>query len=448
MEKLFSREELIQQGYPFGKVSDFIPFGNPENEWMRSEPDVKVFIPEKDGGNNCDNCVLAVTPTPDGKELIAVWTQSSVEGGGNNRIVISRTSDGENWSYPEVIVGAYTADVPQSSWGMPMFTKSGRLYLLYLQASEGERQEPGMPGCLNGDLALIYSDDMGHSWSKPGIVPLPRCDYDNPDTTKAKNWWNQQQPIRDAKGRFVCGFTMKRSPYWGEVVGYPHEVTKIAFLCFENLDDDPEIEDIKITIEPENGLSVPDPMFEGNSVAQEASPVLLPDGRMFATMRTITGYIYYTVYENGSWRETAPMIGHDGNPVPHPLGPCPMFRLADGRFLCVFYNNPGKRLGFDSNGYPMMNQAMNVTRGPLHLMLGEFDKTGKQPIRFGKPYLFIDTDCVALGMYKQCCTAPSYVALTHWQGKTMFWYPDRKYNILGKEITSEIMTKLEEGLKG
>ena len=123
-----------------------------------------------------------------------------------------------------------------------------------------------------------------------------------------------------------------------------------------------------------------------------------------------------------------------------------MFSLEDGRYLCVFYNNPGKRLGYDSNGYPMMAQGMNVTRGPLHLMLGRFDPESKQPIRFGKPLKFIDTDCVALGMYKQCCTAPSYVALTQWKGKTMLWYPDRKYNILGKEITPEILQMLEDGL--
>lgn len=445
-DRLLSREELVNQGYPFGKVNDFIPFGNPQNEWMRSEPTVKVFIPEKDGADNCDNCVLAVTATPDGKELIAVWTQSSVEGRGNNRIVLSRTNDGENWTYPQPIVGTYTVGEAQSSWGMPMFSKSGRLYMMYLQCAEPDRQDPGMPGCLNGDLALMYSDDLGHSWSAPRILPLPRCDFDNPNENIAKNWWNQQQPIRDAKGRLVCGFTMKRSPSLGELVNYPHEVTKIAFLCFENLDEDPEIEDIRFVIEPENGLCVKDPLFPENSVAQEASPVLLPDGRMFSTMRTITGYIYYTVYENGTWRETAPMIGHDGNPVPHPLGPCPMFSLEDGRYLCVFYNNPGKRLGYDSNGYPMMAQGMNVTRGPLHLMLGRFDPESKQPIRFGKPLKFIDTDCVALGMYKQCCTAPSYVALTQWKGKTTLWYPDRKYNILGKEITPEILQMLEDGL--
>ena len=66
MKKLPTREELIAQGYPFGMVTEGIPFGDSAVEWMRTAPDVKVYIPEKDMGPDCDNCVLAVTPTPDG----------------------------------------------------------------------------------------------------------------------------------------------------------------------------------------------------------------------------------------------------------------------------------------------------------------------------------------------------------------------------------------------
>ena len=58
---------------------------------------------------------------------------------------------------------------------------------MYLQSAEPDRQDPGMPGCLNGDLALMYSDDLGHSWSAPRILPLPRCDFDNPNENIAKN---------------------------------------------------------------------------------------------------------------------------------------------------------------------------------------------------------------------------------------------------------------------
>ena len=92
MRKLASREELIRAGYPYGKVTDYIPFGNPDDEWMRTEPDVCLYIPEKDLGPDCDNCVLAVTATPDLPWTVAssngwlVVLQSTAAGDGNGNV--------------------------------------------------------------------------------------------------------------------------------------------------------------------------------------------------------------------------------------------------------------------------------------------------------------------------------------------------------------------------
>lgn len=440
MKKLPTREELIAQGYPFGMVTEGIPFGDSAVEWMRTAPDVKVYIPEKDMGPDCDNCVLAVTPTPDGKELLAIWTQSSAECFGDNHIVIARTDDGENWSAPQTVIGARSREEKQSSWGMPMYTRSGRLYIFYIQ--ESDRQD--LPGVASGELALMYSDDDGRSWSVPGIAPLPRCRYDHPDPTVSKNWWSFQAPIRDAQGRFIAGFTIESSP---AAIGdkrhpYPNTDTRAAFIRFENLDDDPEPQDVQVSILPEDGLEVPNKNYPEVSTAQEAAPVLLPDGRLFATMRTMAGCIYYTVWDGERWCAPRPMRGPDGQPMPHPLGPCPIYRLQDGTYLCLTYNNPGQRLGFDVFAPDAHVQALNVARGPLYLVAGVFDPTGEQPIRFGAPVLFIDTDAVALGKRKQSCTAPLYTAVTQWRGKTMLWYPDRKYQILGKEILPEFLSQL------
>lgn len=444
MKQLPTREELISAGYPFGRVNDDIPFGDPAVEWMRTQPDVKVYIPARDMGSDCDNCVLAVTPTPSGEELLAIWTQSSAECFGDNHIVIARTADGVHWSAPQTIIGARSPKEKQSSWGMPMYTRSGRLYIFFIQ--ETDRQD--LPGVVSGDLALMYSDDDGRSWSAPGIAPLPRSRYDHPDPAVAKNWWSFQAPIRDAQGRFVAGFTIESSP---SVIGenrkpYPHSDTRAAFIRFENLDEDPEPADVRVTILPKDGLCVPDKKYPQISVAQEAAPVLLPDGRMFATMRTMTGYIYYTVWDGERWCEPKPMLGHDGRAMPHPLGPCPIYGLSDGSYLCLTYNNPGVRMGYDVFAPDADPQALNVARGPLHLAAGIYDPTGEQPIRFGAPVKFIDTDTVALGQRKKSCTAPLYTAVTQWRGKTMLWYPDRKYQILGKELTPAFLQELTAGL--
>ena len=129
MNRLPSRSELVEQGYIYGMVMENFPLGDPAVEWMRTAPDVQVYLPKVSGGNDNDNCVLAVTPAPGGEEIIAVWTQSSCETWGDNRIMISRSNNGVDWQPPEFVIGARHAEEKQSSWGMPMWSKSGRLYL-------------------------------------------------------------------------------------------------------------------------------------------------------------------------------------------------------------------------------------------------------------------------------------------------------------------------------
>lgn len=447
MEQLLTREELIAQGYPFGYTTKDIPFGDPKTEWMRTGPDAVIYVPKEDLGPDCDNETLVVTPTSDGSELLAIWTQSSVECNGDNRIMLSRSSDGINWSNPEVITGATKAGEKQSSWAVPMYTKSGRLYICFMQ--ETDHGEPVLHRCESGEMGMMYSDDNGHTWSEKGFVSLPRNRHNHPDPQIDPAWWIFQAPIRDAEDRFVLGYTIIKSPALQKVkLNDPHAETRQAFLRFENLDENPEPEDVRVTIEPSDGLEVYDPDYPGNTVAQEGAPVLLPDGRLFATMRTMTGYIYYTVREKDGWRTPEPMIGWDGKPVPHPLSPCPIYRLEDGTYLCVTNNNSGIRDDFEKKDDSITIADLywknrTLHRNPLYWIAGVYDPEGKQPIRFGKPMKFLDTGDVALGQRKGELSTPGYAALTQWKGKTMFWYPDRKFNLLGKEITGEFLERLK-----
>lgn len=445
MKKLLSREELIQAGYPYGKVTDFIPFGNPDDEWMRTEPDVCVYIPKRDLGSDCDNCVLAVTVTPDQSELIAVWTQSSAEGFGDNRIVISRSSNGTDWSVPQYIIGKKSPrDLVhyQSSWGLPMFSRSGRLYIFFIQETDHNDRR----GVQSGELGIIYSDDVGHTWSEPGFQMLPHSEkWDNANTKIAKNWWSSKGPVKDAQGRYITDFTTEVSPSIRTPERtYPHLASCAGFIRFENIDDDPEPDKVKFSLLPDvDGIYLEDKVFPDMSVAQEASPVLLPDGRIFATFRNMSGYLQYTVGNDKQWSLPRPVIGWDKKPITHPMSPCPLFRTNDGRYLSFSNMNDGRRLQFNSVEVPMKDPySMFIIRNPLYLMVGVFDKDAEQPIRFGKPYKFFDSDDVSVGFRKKSCTAPLYMAFTEWHGKMMLWYPDRKYYILGKEIKKDLLDKL------
>jgi len=69
-----------------------------QEEWRRSGPDVVVYLPKGEEHHDGDNEMLLVFPAPKGDELLGMWTQSSVEGRGDNRIMLARRSNGAPWS--------------------------------------------------------------------------------------------------------------------------------------------------------------------------------------------------------------------------------------------------------------------------------------------------------------------------------------------------------------
>ena len=66
-------------------------------------------------------------------------------------------------------------------------------------------------------------------------------------------------------------------------------------------------------------------------------------------------------------------------------------------------------------------------RGPLYLIAGTYQANARQPIWFGEPQLFVDR--------------PSgnsfYTSVTRIDGKTVLWYPDQKFYLLGRYIGEE-----------
>jgi hypothetical protein len=67
-----------------------------EEEWRRSNPDVVVYLPKGGDHHDGDNEMLLVFPAPKSDGLIGMWTQSSVEGRGDNRII--RTANTTFWA--------------------------------------------------------------------------------------------------------------------------------------------------------------------------------------------------------------------------------------------------------------------------------------------------------------------------------------------------------------
>ena len=101
-------------------MPDITP-GDLASEWKRSNPDIVVYLPKGGDLNDTDNEHFLVFEAPKSDELLVMWTQSSCEGRGDNHLVLARSSDGGNWSEPNLIVGTTPGgSEKQAGWGFPI----------------------------------------------------------------------------------------------------------------------------------------------------------------------------------------------------------------------------------------------------------------------------------------------------------------------------------------
>ena len=413
-------------------------------EWKRSRPDYTVFLPT--GFHDGDNEHFLVFEAPRSDELLALWTQSSVEGRGDNRLVLARSFDQEHWSDPVYLAGCPAGSTgKQASWGFPAVADNGRIYIFYTREIDKHDIRQG-----SGSIGVIYSDDNGYEWIQGSDITFPRDSrYDNPDPEVPPNWIVWQKPVRDSQGRWIAGYTRTSS---NAQVPQPNKNwldrdSRSAFIRFDNLTEGPDPSDLQLTWLPGNGksLEVPHKVYPKISVAQEPALVLLPDGRLFTIMRTMTGYIYYSVSEDdgASWRIPEPLRYRDGGrPLEHPMAPAPIYALEDGRFLLLFNNNPGIKGDYNQFRRNWEKNQSNHLRNPSYASVGEFRPGAHQPIWFSSPKMFADTDGVVFGP-KGTASIAMYPSLTEKDGVRVIWYPDRKHFLLGKKVTDEWL----EGLR-
>ncbi len=172
--------------------------------------------------------------------------------------------------------------------------------------------------------------------------------------------------------------------------------------------------------------------------------VLLPDGRLFTIMRTMTGFLWYSVSEDHgtTWRTPEMLRYRDGGEgVANPIAPAPLYRLADGRYLLVFNNNNGQRGEFDQFRKKWRKNQLNYLRHPAFITVGEFRTGAHQPIWFSRPKEILDTDGVIFGP-KATASVAMYPSLTERQGVRVLWYPDRKHFLLGRYLPDTLLANM------
>jgi len=410
-----------------------------------TKPDYVVFVPRITAAEVSDtgNEHFLVFDGPDGS-LMAVWTQSTFEGQPDQHIVFVRSTDeGKTWTAPRIIAGpAKVGQGFMASWGFPRVRESGRIYVLYSQRGEKFDTFAHTTGTLDG----IFSDDRGQTWSKPQTIAIPRSPYDNPDPAYPANFIVWQKPLRLTKdGRYLAGLTRWTSTGVRKNAGktwQTHEA-HVEFIRFDNLDANPAVANLKLTwfASGSNALAVPyDPAGLNVSTCQEPSIVKLPDGRLFCIMRTFLGSPYWTQSRDDgqTWTAPRPLQRKDsGEPLKHPLSPCPIFDIAgntagSGRYVLFIHNHDGHYQGYGPTD-------SSFHRRPIYLVAGRFQAGGDQPVWFDQPKFFMDHDGAPLGPpgKRGRLDLALYSSFTVRHSRAVLWYPDRKFFLLGKIIEQE-----------
>lgn len=419
-----------------------------ERELRRTAPDYVAYVPGSYDGstNDSHNEHFLVFDGPDGS-LMAVWTQSPGLRGPRNRIVFSRSGDGgATWARPKRLAGPAGPNdsAHMASWGFPMVSRSGRIYVVYNQ-NDGSK---GWIQMHTGRMAGVYSDDKGATWSEPQLIEMPKSPYDDPEGKVPAEWIVWQIPIRDLKGGYFTGYTHWLNParaYYKKTEAWTQIESVCEFMRFENVDRDPAPRDLRIRYSAWGDKALRVPYFKEPllSVAQEPSVVRLPDRRLFCVMRTNSGYIWYSVSgdDGENWCNPRPLLRKDfGRPILQPVGCCPIYPLADGRYVLLHHNNPG-----DRESKPESTQG---PRYPAWIALGEFRPGADQPLWFSDSKVLMDSGGIGVdgsreGPGNRVQTGVGlYTSFTTRNGENVLWHPDRKFFLLGKKITPAFLAGL------
>lgn len=300
-----------------------------------------------------------VVVTNDGAWLCVMTTGKGVEGeGGQHVIAVISRDKGRTWSAPIDIEPATGAE---ASWAVPFKAQSGRVYVFYTYNKANIREVPNAGNASRrvdtlGVYAFRYSDDNGRTWSaERHEIPMhgTEADRDNNFGGKALFFWGVSKPIVH-KGAVYWGWN--RVTRWGT----PGTLARSQghFMRSDNLltERDPRKLRWQILPDSDDGLRAPK-----GPIAEEINLVSLNDGSLYATYRTIDGYLChaYSRDDGRTWTAPAYATFANGRPIKHPRAYAPVWKLRNGKYLLWFHHHGGEAVHTDEWGKGSYYQSRN-----------------------------------------------------------------------------------------
>jgi hypothetical protein len=300
-----------------------------------------------------------VVITNDGAWLCVMTTGKGIEGEGGQHIVAVISRDkGRTWSAP---IDIEPATGYEASWVVPFKTDYGRVYAFYTYNKSNIREVPnaatfGKRVDTLGVYAFKYSDDHGQTWSKDRYeIPMhvTEADRDNNFGGETLFFWGVSKPIVH-KGAVYWGWN--RVTRWG----WPGVLVRSQghFMRGENLltERDPRRLRWQILPKSDDGLRAPK-----GPIAEEINLVSLNDGGLYATYRTIDGYLChaYSRDDGQTWTPPAYATFANGRPIKHPRAYAPVWKLRNGKYLLWFHNHGGEAVHTEEWGRGSYYQRRN-----------------------------------------------------------------------------------------
>jgi hypothetical protein len=155
-------------------------------------------------------------------------------------------------------------------------------------------------------------------------------------------------------------------------------------------------------------------------------------------MRTMTGYIWYSLSADDgvTWAAPRPLLRRDrGTPILQPAFCCPIYEIDTGSYILLHHNNDGRLDGCSP-------EDTMVNRRPAYVARGEYRPTADQPVWFSGSRILMDNDGVRIGP-RQGIDIGGYTSFTNRSGNPTLWHPERKFFLLGKRITPDLLAGLE-----